>query len=86
MLSLAVAGLRARGARTVLAALGVLAASVVVGTAATVGYGLSTGFDRAAARAGLPDVIARFDPEATQPEWALAYEWDIVMRATPFEE
>jgi putative ABC transport system permease protein len=64
VLSLAVAGLRARGGRTLLAALGVFAASVVVGTAATVGFGLATGFDRAAARAGLPDVIARFDPEA----------------------
>jgi putative ABC transport system permease protein len=64
VLRLAVAGLRARGGRTALAALGVLAASIVVGTAATVGYGLLTGFDRAAARAGLPDVIARFDPEA----------------------
>jgi protocatechuate 3,4-dioxygenase, beta subunit len=30
-------------------------------------------------------LIARFDLAATQPEWALAYEWDIVMRATPFE-
>ena len=29
----------------------------------TVGYGLSTGFDRAADQADLPDVIARFDPE-----------------------
>ena len=31
------------------------------GTAATVGYGLATGFDRAAERADLPHVIARFD-------------------------
>jgi ABC-type lipoprotein release transport system permease subunit len=47
-----------------LAAAGVFAASVVVGTGATVGYGLATGFDRAADQAGLPDVIARFDPES----------------------
>jgi len=30
-------------------------------------------------------LIARFDPERTEPEWALAFEWDVVMRATPFE-
>jgi hypothetical protein len=46
-----------------LAAAGVAAASLVVGTAATVGYGLDTGFDRAARRADLPDVVARFDRE-----------------------
>jgi putative ABC transport system permease protein len=60
-LSLALAGLRARHRRTALAACGIAAASLVVGTCATVGYGLATGFDRAAARADLPDVIARFD-------------------------
>jgi ABC-type lipoprotein release transport system permease subunit len=64
MLSAAVAGLRARRSRTLLAALGVFAAALVVGTATTVGYGLDTGFARSAARAGLPDVIARFDREA----------------------
>jgi ABC-type lipoprotein release transport system permease subunit len=63
VLSLALAGLRARRARTALAATGVLAASLVVGTATTVGYGLATGFDRSAERSDLPDVIARFDPE-----------------------
>ena len=34
-------------------------------------------------------LIARFDLGRTQPEWALAYEWDIVLRgpsATPFED
>ena len=33
-------------------------------------------------------LVARFDPDATMPEWALAYRWDIVLRgrdATPFE-
>ena len=33
-------------------------------------------------------LIARFDIELTQPEWALGYEWDIVLRgrdATVFE-
>ncbi|HEX5620779.1 MAG TPA: FtsX-like permease family protein [Solirubrobacteraceae bacterium] len=63
MIALALAGLRARRSRTLLAAVGVLAASLVVGTAATVGYGLATGFARAADRADLPDVIARFDDE-----------------------
>jgi ABC-type lipoprotein release transport system permease subunit len=52
-----------RRTRVLLAALGVLAASLVVGTAATVGYGLATGFDRAAEQADLPHVIARFDRE-----------------------
>lgn len=36
-------------------------------------------------------LISRFDIEATEPEWALAYEWDIVLgrggrRTTPMEE
>jgi ABC-type lipoprotein release transport system permease subunit len=59
-----------RRARTVLALLGIVAASLVVGTAATVGYGLATGFDRAAEQADLPDVVARFDsePRATVDE------------------
>ncbi len=33
-------------------------------------------------------MIARFDLNATEPEWALGYEWDIVLRgptATAFE-
>jgi len=64
VIGLAVAGLRARRSRTLLAALGIFAASLVVGTAVTVGYGLATGFTRAADAADLPDVIARFSPEA----------------------
>jgi ABC-type lipoprotein release transport system permease subunit len=64
VIALALAGVRARRWRTLLAAAGVLAASIVVGTGATVGYGLATGFERAADQAGLPDVIARFDPES----------------------
>jgi hypothetical protein len=63
VIALALAGLRGRRPRTLLAAAGVLAASLVVGTGATVGYGLATGFTRAADQADLPDVIARFDPE-----------------------
>ena len=30
-------------------------------------------------------LVARFDLEQTVPEWALAYEYDIVLRETPFE-
>jgi ABC-type antimicrobial peptide transport system permease subunit len=56
----AFAALRARRGRTLLAAIGVLAASLVVGTATTVGYSLATGFDRSAEQSDLPDVIARF--------------------------
>ena len=53
-----------RRARRLLAALGVFAAALVAGTSATVGFGLATGFERSASRAGLPDVIARFDDGA----------------------
>ncbi len=31
-------------------------------------------------------LVARFDLETTEPEWALGYVWDIVLRSTPFEE
>jgi protocatechuate 3,4-dioxygenase beta subunit len=33
--------------------------------------------------------VARFDLQSTQPQWALSYRFDIVLRgtlATPFEE
>jgi len=30
-------------------------------------------------------LVCRFDLEQTVPEWALAYEFDIVLRETPFE-
>ena len=30
-------------------------------------------------------LVATFDLDATQPDWALAFRWDIVLRATPFE-
>ena len=30
--------------------------------------------------------MAGFDLETTEPEWALAYRFDIVLRRTPFEE
>ena len=60
------AGLRARRGRALLAAAGILAAALVIGTAATVSYGLGTGFERSAERADLPDVIARFSQEPTE--------------------
>ena len=37
---------------------------------------------------GRQRLVARFDIARTEPEWALAYSWDIVLRgreATPFE-
>jgi ABC-type lipoprotein release transport system permease subunit len=66
VIALALAGLRARRSRSLLAAAGVLAASLVVGTATTVGFGLATGFERSAREADLPDVIARFDAEGRE--------------------
>ena len=30
-------------------------------------------------------LVARFDLQTTEPEWALAYRFDIVLRRTPFE-
>src|SRR4051794_41840989 len=48
----------------------------MAGAAVTVAFGLSTGFDRAAARADLPDVLVRFRPEARD-------EVDGVLRRLP---
>jgi protocatechuate 3,4-dioxygenase beta subunit len=31
-------------------------------------------------------LVCAFDLAATEPQWALAYRWDVVLRATPFEE
>jgi hypothetical protein len=53
--------------RARLAFTGVLLAAAMAGAAVTVAYGLATGFDRAARRADLPDVIVRFRSES-QPE------------------
>ena len=55
--------LHARRGRTLLAGLGIAAAAAMIGTAATLGFGLATGFERAAERADLPDAIARFEDE-----------------------
>jgi predicted lysophospholipase L1 biosynthesis ABC-type transport system permease subunit len=50
--------------RARLAAATVLAAALVTGTALTAAVSLSGGFERAADRADLPDLIVRFDEEA----------------------
>ena len=31
-------------------------------------------------------LVAAFDLDRTEPEWALAYRWDIVLARTPFED
>jgi protocatechuate 3,4-dioxygenase beta subunit len=39
--------------------------------------------------AGRERMVSRFDLERTRPDWALAYDFDIVLRgreSTPFEE
>lgn len=61
LLGPALARLRSRRGRSLLAAFGIAAASLMAGTAVAISFGLATGFDRAAERADLPDVIARFD-------------------------
>jgi protocatechuate 3,4-dioxygenase beta subunit len=38
---------------------------------------------------GRARLVSRWDPETTVPEWALGYQWDMVLRgreATPFED
>jgi|GEM_PF-1190471 len=55
--------LRAQPGRGLLTAVGIAAAALVLGVALTVAYSLSTGFDRAADRADLPTVVARFADE-----------------------
>ncbi len=57
------ASLRGRPGRATLTAVGIAAAGLVLGVALTVAYALSTGFDRAADRADLPTIVARFDDE-----------------------
>ncbi len=57
----ALAGVRARRGRVLLRALGIALAAAMLAVAATVAYGLHTGFSRSARAADLPDIIARFD-------------------------
>jgi ABC-type lipoprotein release transport system permease subunit len=70
------ASARGRPGRTLLTASGIAAAALVLGLALSVAYALSTGFDRAAGRAGLPTVVARFDAQD-------AGDVDRVVRALP---
>ncbi|MBD0317582.1 MAG: FtsX-like permease family protein, partial [Thermoleophilia bacterium] len=62
VLAPALARLRRRRGRALLAAGGIAAASAMLGAAVTVSFSLATGFDRAAERAHLPDAVARFAP------------------------
>jgi hypothetical protein len=58
----ALARLRGRGRRALVAAVLAAAAGLAVGVAGSVGFGLATGYDRAARRADQPDIQARFAP------------------------
>ena len=58
----AIARLRVRRGRVLLAAGGIAAAGAMLGAAVTAAYGLGTAFDRTAARAQLPDILATFQP------------------------
>lgn len=58
----ALARLRVRRTRAVLAVLGITAAGAMLGAAVTVSYALGTGFERTADRADLPDIAATFAP------------------------
>jgi ABC-type lipoprotein release transport system permease subunit len=57
----ALASVRAGRGRVALSALGIALAAAMLAVAATVAYGLSTGFARSARAADLPDIIVRFD-------------------------
>lgn len=52
--------LRLRRRRAALSAVGIALAAAMLSAAVVVSFGLGTGFDRAAAAAGLPEIIARF--------------------------
>ncbi len=57
------AGLGRHRWRSALSAAGVALAAAMLATASVVGFGLSTGFQRSARAADLPDIIARFDDQ-----------------------
>ena len=61
LLAGAVARLRRRRGRALLAAVGVAAAAAMIAAAVTVSANLHGGFARSADRAGMPDVIVHFD-------------------------
>lgn len=57
------ANVRARRGRSLLGGLGIVLVATMLAVAATVSYGLLTGFDRSAAQADLPDVLVSFDQQ-----------------------
>jgi ABC-type antimicrobial peptide transport system permease subunit len=57
------ANVRARRGRSLLGGLGIVLVATMLAVAATVSYGLLTGFDRGAAEADLPDVLVSFDSQ-----------------------
>jgi ABC-type lipoprotein release transport system permease subunit len=57
------ANVRARRGRSLLSGVGIVLVATMLAVAATVSYGLLTGFDRAAAEADLPDVLVSFDQQ-----------------------
>jgi ABC-type lipoprotein release transport system permease subunit len=57
------ANVRARRGRSLLGGLGIVLVATMLAVAATVSYGLLTGFDRGAAQADLPDVLVSFDSQ-----------------------
>jgi hypothetical protein len=63
VLAYALARLRIRKGRVLLAAGGIAAAAAMLGASVTVAYGLGSAFDRTSARAKLPDVLATFQPQ-----------------------
>ncbi len=57
------ANVRARRGRSLLSGVGIVLVATMLAVAATVSYGLLTGFDRGAAQADLPDVLVSFDSQ-----------------------
>jgi ABC-type lipoprotein release transport system permease subunit len=57
------ANVRARRARSLLTGIGIVLVATMLAVAATVSYGLLTGFERSAAAADLPDVLVSFDSQ-----------------------
>jgi ABC-type lipoprotein release transport system permease subunit len=57
------ANVRARRGRSLLSGVGIVLVATMLAVAATVSYGLLTGFDRGAAEADLPDVLVSFDSQ-----------------------
>jgi ABC-type lipoprotein release transport system permease subunit len=57
------ANVRAQRGRSVLSGVGIVLVATMLAVAATVSYGLLTGFDRSAAQADLPDVLVSFDSQ-----------------------